>query len=437
MNLSGIFNKITRKRVLVIGDFMLDAYTIGQAKRISPEAPVAVVKVERTEERPGGAGNVALNLKSLGLDVAAIGRLGADDSGKRLAASLKSEGILMEGCAIQGSYNTPVKNRVIASNQQIVRIDYEETTSLPEQLEQQVIEALPKLLEEVSAVAISDYGKGFLTDTLLAALIKLARKNSIPVITDPKGADFSKYAGSTLIKPNFAEAAAVSGLDANADLDLIAQSVLNRSMCDRLIITRSEKGLSAFDKKGNREDFPVKIRKVKDVTGAGDTVLAILTFALANGLPIPAACRLANIAAGLAVEELGCARITLQALAERLLEDDVENKVFDDQHLYALQEVLKGRDVVLMGIEENTKVSIDLLKAIRTCKESGRDLILYLRDQKPCRDLIHILTGLKEVDYLIHHGESFRKLCRMIHPAKVYIFGEGKLSTIEEPAFLM
>ncbi len=208
-------------------------------------------------------------------------------------------------------------------------------------------------------------------------------------------------------------------------------------MCDRLVITRSEKGLSAFDKKGNREDFPVKIRKVKDVTGAGDTVLAILTFALASEPPMSAACRLANIAAGLAVEELGCARITLQALAERLLEEDVENKVFDDQHLYALQEVLKGRNVVLMGIEENTEVSSELLKSIRKCKEGGRDLILYLRDQKPCGELIHILTSLKDVDYLIHHGESFRKLCRMIHPAKLYIFGEGKLRSIEEPAFLM
>ncbi len=437
MNLSGIFNKISPKKALVIGDFMLDTYTLGQAGRISPEAPVAVVKVESVQQRPGGAGNVVLNLRSLGMEVAAVGRLGSDDSGEKLLDSLKEEGVLVDGCVVQSCYKTPVKNRIIAANQQMVRIDYEEDALLPEQMEQQVIEALPKLLDDVSVVAISDYGKGFLTDTLLAELIGLARRLGIPVIADPKGIDFSKYAGSTLIKPNFSEAVAVSGLDARADLDLIAKNVLSSSKCDRLIITRSEKGLSLFDKEGNRQDFPVAIRKVKDVTGAGDTVLAVITFILANGLPLSDACRMANIAAGLAVEELGCARITLQALAKRLLEEDVENKVFDDQHIYALKEVLNGRDVVLLGIDEGTEVSADLLKSIRSCKQGGRDLILYLRDKDPCPELIHILTTLKEVDYLIHHGESFRKLCRMIHPSLVYIFGKGKLQTIEEPALLM
>lgn len=437
MQISKLFNKISMRKVLVAGDFMQDAYTFGHAGRISPEAPVAVVKVKDIEKRPGGAGNVALNLRSLGLDVAAVGRLGADDAGNHLQSLLSEEGVMTQGCVVQRAYQTPVKNRIIASNQQIVRVDYEEAAPLPEELEQQVIETLPKLLEGVSAVAISDYGKGFLTAALLSALIAEARRRKIPVITDPKGLDFSKYAGSTLIKPNFSEALAASGLKSNAGLDEIAASVFNMAKCGQLIITRSEKGISSFDAKGNRIDYPAKIRKVKDVTGAGDTVLALLTFAFSNNFSLSEACHLANSGAGLAVEELGCAKITLQDLAKRLWEDDTENKVFDDKHLHALKEILKGKEVALLGIDENTFLSSDLLRAIQKCKESGRDLILYLRDKEPCSELIHMLSCLKEVDFLIHHGEGFKKLCRMIHPAHVYIFAEGKLQTLEEPALLI
>jgi len=437
MKLSRIFSQISPKKVLVVGDFLLDTYTTGDASRISPEAPVAVVRVGDVSHRPGGAGNVALNLVSLGLNVITLGRLGADDSGSRLKNDLEREGIDTVGLLTQEDYKTPIKNRIIASNQQMVRIDYEELTPISEKLENEIVLKLPFLLQEVEVVAISDYGKGFLSRELLGALIAEARQRKIPVVVDPKGADFSKYAHATLIKPNYKEAVAASGLEEGTDLDLIGQTVLQRSMCGELVVTRSDQGISYFPQKGTREDYPVKIRQVKDVTGAGDTVLAVLTFAMAHQFPRDMACRLSNIAAGLAVEVLGCARVTLQELAQRLLQEDVENKVFDDDHLYALQEVLKGRGLTLLGLEEDTHLSPELLKTIRSLSVTNRDLMIYLRDGAPCEELVHILTSLKDVDYIIHNHESFRKLCQMIQPCDVYVFGQSELKKLDQVTTLL
>lgn len=436
VKLTGIFNKIRRNKIMVVGDFLLDTYTIGKAKRISPEAPVAVVHVQREENRPGGAGNVALNLVSLESDVVIIGRVGDDQAGKTLLEFLKSEGIDISGMYIQHDFPTPVKNRILAENQQIVRIDYESVQPISEMLEQKIIEALPRLMDGVKVLAISDYGKGFLSKTLLAALIELAKQQNIIVIADPKGLDFSRYSGATIIKPNLGEAYAAANLPHDAPLEQVASRILHLSGADVLMVTRSEAGISLFHRGGNRSDFPVKKREIKDVTGAGDTVLAMLSCALASDLPIPTAVQLSNIAAGIAIERFGCARISLCELARRLLEEDVNNKVFDEEHLFALQRVLKHRKFSLLSIDSSQGLTANLFSTIRQFGEiKERELLLFLRDSNPEPEFIQLLASLYDVDYILLKGESLKSVCFMNFPEEIFIMDKGGgryVNSIEE-----
>lgn len=268
---------VNPNKILVIGDFLLDTYTMGQVKRISPEAPVAVLKVEHEEHRPGGAGNVVLNLLSLGASVVAVGRIGSDPMGEALRHALSSERVDVRGLFVQQCYPTPVKNRVIANNQQIVRIDRETIIPLPHPLELDVFALLPELLQDVDLIAISDYGKGFLTKKVLQAVIHEGRARGIPLIADPKGNDFSKYAGVTILKPNLGETYAAANMLPDESLEDAAHRILSKVEVEVLMVTRAESGISLFFKGGDRRDFPVKIREVKDVTGAGDTVLAVFS----------------------------------------------------------------------------------------------------------------------------------------------------------------
>jgi D-beta-D-heptose 7-phosphate kinase/D-beta-D-heptose 1-phosphate adenosyltransferase len=423
---------------MVIGDFVVDTYTIGKARRISPEAPVAVVNVQRTEQRAGGAGNAVLNLISLGSKVVAVGRIGYDAMGESLLKSLKEEGVSVEGIFTEPRYTTPTKNRIIADGQQIVRVDHEEVVPLNESLEQKIIEALPQLLSDVAVVAISDYGKGFLTRTLLAAIIEQAKERKIPVVADPKGIDFSKYRGATLIKPNLSEAIAASGLGHESSLEQVAVKLLKITEADTLMITRSEHGISLFHRNGLREDFPVQMREIKDVTGAGDTVLAMVTCALANGLPMPSIAQLANVAAGIAIEHFGCARVTLTELAVRLLEKDVTNKVFDEEHLFALQKVLQDKRFILIGLDSRLGITTSLLRSIRLVTQSkDRLLLVYIRDQNPSDEFVDILASLSDVNFIILNGESLRQFCSKLQPEEVYLVAENSMSRIEQVSALL
>ena len=434
--LAGVFSKIENKKTLVIGDLLCDAYTVGKARRISPEAPVAVVDVQHEESRPGGAGNVALNLKSLGLDVIASGRIGFDARGEELLQSLALDGISTYGIVKQSNYYTPVKNRIIADNQQIVRIDHEEIAQIPEQVEQQVIELLPQILKQVSVVAISDYGKGFLSQTLLTALLEHANQHQVPVIVDPKGLDFRRYRGATLIKPNLKEAYAASNLPPEASLDQVAERLLEITQTKYLLITRSEDGISIFGQDGTRQDFSTDVREVKDVTGAGDTVLATLTCAFANGLDIIEAAQLSNVTAGIAIEQLGCARVTLSELARRLLIGNTENKVFDEEHLFALQEALRGRRYQVLGISESDGLRTGLFKTIRLLAAEDRDLLLYIRDVQPSEEFVNVVASLQGVDFVILKSDSLQHLCTMITPEAVSILEEDSLKSLEGVAHL-
>ncbi|MFZ0565363.1 MAG: bifunctional ADP-heptose synthase [Chlamydiales bacterium] len=303
-----------KKTILVIGDLLLDAYTIGEVQRISPEAPVPVMRVSHKKYLPGGAGNVMLNLVSLGMEVKAVGRIGCDEGGDLFLKALAQEPIHTDWIIQDPKFQTPIKNRMIASGQQLLRVDYERASALNEAHHQMLVENLPHLLEDVDGIAISDYSKGFLTPSLLASLIDEANTREIPVITDPKGIDFHKYRGSTLLKPNLLEAKAAARLGEQASLDQIAQHLLNEVDIEALMITRSKEGISLFTPQQGRRDFPTYIHEVKDVTGAGDTVLAVVTAGITNKISLEEISLLANRAAGLAIEQVGCARISQEDL---------------------------------------------------------------------------------------------------------------------------
>lgn len=405
-----LLSRLNQVKILVVGDMLLDSYTIGKARRISPEAPVAVIEVQEEGSRPGGAGNVILNLISLGASVVAMGRVGNDLAGDTFCNALKNEGVDVKGIFIQHDYKTPVKNRVIANSQQIVRIDYEQSTDLDPFLEQQLISQLRSYIEDVKVIAISDYGKGFLTPAFLRTLISLANEKGIPLITDPKGDNFSKYKGTTAIKPNLAEAYAAAKLPSSATLEEVAQKILDETQVDLLMITRSEKGISLFNRSGQREDFPASIKEVKDVTGAGDTVLAMFVHALANGLSYSETAKLCNIAASIAIDEVGCARVSLSHLAHRLIQTDMVDKIFDEEHQLVLQQILKTKPFSLLVIKDQCDFSYPLFQLIQDLSQKSEMVVVYIEDKNSCQPLIEVLASLRGVSFIVAHKDNLDSL---------------------------
>lgn len=398
VNLIGNFSLLDKRKILVAGDLMLDTYTLGKARRISPEAPVAVIEAASYEERPGGAGNTILNLVSMGAEVIAFGRVGKDSAGKSLLKALVQENVSIEGIIEEESFKTPIKNRIIADGQQIVRVDHEEIKALSKEAEREILKKLPSLLTDVEAIAISDYGKGFLSDVLLKELISLARAHNIFIIADPKGNDFGRYYQVDLIKPNLKEAYLAAHLDPSASLEEVASRLLTKTGAKYLMVTRSEQGISLFESGKPQLDFPVAAKQVKDVTGAGDTVLAMLTLALASKLPLQTAIQFSNIAAGIAIEKFGCARITLSELATRLLEIDTANKVFDDKHLEALKAALANHPCSLVYLSSMPTSSIIQFLTEHKAK-TGHAILAALPSFN--QELLHILTALKPIDFIL------------------------------------
>ncbi|MBI3900789.1 MAG: HldE protein [Chlamydiia bacterium] len=317
---SSFFEKIRPFRALLLGDFLLDTYTTGKVRRISPEGPVPIFEVIHEESRPGGAGNVALNLNALGGEVVTIGRIGEDAEGQVLRELLQQGNVLTEGLFIQPDYRTPVKNRLIAASQQLLRVDQEKIEEVPHLFVNQIKEKILQLIDQVDVIAISDYGKGFLSRSLLAFILTEGRTRGIPVIVDPKGTDFTRYAGATLIKPNCLEAYSAARLSSDATLGEVALQIFQQVQGEWVLITRSEEGMSLFHQSGTQLDFPVRFKEVRDVTGAGDTALAVMCLGLGVGLDLSSSVQLANIAAGIAVERLGCARIALSEIFDRISE---------------------------------------------------------------------------------------------------------------------
>jgi D-glycero-beta-D-manno-heptose-7-phosphate kinase len=440
VKLIGMLSRFKSIKVLIIGDFMLDTYTTGKIRRISPEAPVSVLHVQKEESRPGGAGNVVLNLLSLGAQAIAVGRIGFDQAGEELRDFLEREGADVTSLFRQEGFQTPVKNRLIADAQQVLRVDKETISPIPEFLEQMVLERIVGLLEQVQIVAVSDYGKGFLSKNLLKHVIEASVQKNIPIIIDPKGNDFTRYRGATVIKPNLLEAYEAAKLPLEIPLERVAEVILKNTQVEMLLITRSEAGISLFNKAGESFHFPVRSKEVKDVTGAGDTTLAVISLAFGNGLDIKYAAQIANIAAGIAIERLGCARIRLSELAERLLELDVDNKIFDEEHLFALEQALKGKQYVVVGLDSSEGLSTAFFRSIRNLvarRHQEKKLIIYLRDTVPDEEFISILSSLTEVDFIVLKCESLRNLCEIIHPHEVFTMENGELIPLDTPKALL
>jgi D-beta-D-heptose 7-phosphate kinase/D-beta-D-heptose 1-phosphate adenosyltransferase len=312
-------------RVLVVGDVMLDGYVWGEVSRISPEAPVPIVRVTKRDERLGGAANVALNLAMLGARVELCGVVGADEAGAALRAMARRSGIGVEGVLRMRDRPTTTKVRVIGGHQHVLRIDEESVGALDADTEAAVVRSALALMEAFSlqVLVLSDYAKGVAGGELCATLIDAARRRGVPVIVDPKGADFSRYLGATAITPNLGELAAATGAPAD-DLHALhgAAARLRGSLgLDFIALTRGPDGISLVDDVGARH-FPAVAREVFDVSGAGDTVVATLAAALAAALPVEAAIGLANVAAGVAVGRLGTYAISAHELVEALSPQD-------------------------------------------------------------------------------------------------------------------
>lgn len=434
VKLIGMLSRLGPAKVLVIGDFVLDSYTSGKVQRISPEAPVSVLNALHEESRPGGAGNVVLNLMSLGASVTAVGRIGRDYAGEEIHNSLEKVGADVRGLFFQKNYKTAVKNRFIADSQQILRVDFESITPASEDLEDEVIKQLPTLMEECQIIAISDYGKGFLSHSLLGVIIEMAKARDIPVIVDPKGVDFTKYRGASILKPNLSEAYAAAKLPSELSLDEVATTILKTCGVQQLFITRSQEGISLFNRNGEKFDFPVRSKEVKDVTGAGDTVLAMLSVALANNLDIKYAAQLANIAAGIAIERIGCATINLSDMAERLMEFDQDNKIFDGEHIFALQQSLKGKKSSVLSIESNHGMSTAVFKSLRKLaeKDPEKKLVVYIRDGESDQEFISLIASLSDVDFIVVKCLSLKNLCDLIQPDEIYAIEESKLIDLDK-----
>lgn len=309
------------RTVMVIGDVMLDNYLWGNASRISPEAPVPVVKVKSSSSNPGGAANVAYNLRSLGAEVVLCGVVGDDNDGARLRSILQEIGVDTGGLVVDPGRPTTVKTRIIAQGHHVVRTDWERIVPLDPTVETVLIETMKKRLDQCNAVILEDYDKGLLRSDLIETVIAVCKEESRPVYADPKFDNFFSYQGVLLVKPNLEEASRAVGasLPFDDNLEEAGSTLRKRLNCEILLVTRGEEGMSLFDQSGHHH-IPTRARKVHDVSGAGDTVISTFCLAHLSGASSEEAAAVANYAAGRVCEEVGVVPITKEKLHEIILE---------------------------------------------------------------------------------------------------------------------
>lgn len=296
-------------RVLVLGDVMLDEFLWGKVARISPEAPVPVVEVQRQSYHLGGAGNVACNLRSLGGHAIVAGVVGRDAAAETLRQSLRAAGVESALAVADSGRPTTVKTRIVAHHQQIVRADREVSDEVPAALERQILERVRARLTDCGAVIVSDYQKGVVTGNVMKAVRALARRRRVPVLVDPKVRHFAFYRGVSVVTPNQLEAEQATGMRIRGDAELRAagERILTLLRCEAVLITRGEQGMALFERGRRPVHIPTAAREVFDVTGAGDTVIATLALAVCAGAHLAEAAALANYAAGVVVGKLGTA----------------------------------------------------------------------------------------------------------------------------------
>ena len=305
--------------VLVVGDVMLDRYIWGDVERISPEAPVPVVRAARRSDQPGGAANVAMNVAGLGARVTIAGFAG-DDADRHTLEGCLADAHVFSDLTTVPSHPTTSKLRILGGQQQILRLDVERTTAYPDEAYGGLLHSVGTVLEEIDAIVLSDYAKGVLSAEVCRTIIEKARARGIPVLVDPKHRDLSRYAGATTICPNLHEMSAATGLPHKDSAGMLeaARTMLPRLGLDYLTVTLSEKGIAVVRPETTRI-FPAVAKQVFDVSGAGDTVIATLALALASGLVIEDAVPLANIAAGIVVSKVGTVPVTRDELLTSLM----------------------------------------------------------------------------------------------------------------------
>ncbi|MGJ0318690.1 D-glycero-beta-D-manno-heptose-7-phosphate kinase [Aliarcobacter cryaerophilus] len=427
--------KLNKKpNILVIGDLMIDHYLWGSCDRISPEAPVQVVNVKKESSVLGGAGNVINNLVTLGSVVDVISVIGNDSVANELKSLLEKIDVPTSNLVVENNRKTSKKSRLIASQQQVLRYDMESIDDINENSHKQIIKTLEKNIDKYSSIILSDYGKGVLTTNLTKEIIKIANKNSIKVLVDPKGKDYSKYKGSYTLTPNKKEAMESTNIDIKDENSLIEALKSLKTQCELEVslITLSEQGIAIFDDELTIK--PTVAREVYDVTGAGDTVIASIAFALGNNLDIKDAIYFANLAAGVVVGKIGSATTTLDEIYEYEYSLHKSNstshiKTFDEIKTLASKLHSQGKKIVF------TNGCFDILhvghvKYLEVAKSYGDVLILGLNADSsvkklkgPTRpintqdDRAYILASLESVDYVvIFEEETPYELIKLIKP---------------------
>ena len=321
--LKTILARFSEAKILVVGDIMMDRFIWGKVSRISPEAPVPVVLIEKETLLLGGAANVVNNIHSLGGHVSLCGVIGDDEGGQRVLRELTQRGVDIRGLMIEEGRQTTTKTRIIAHQQQVVRIDRETTDFLKSSTFRDLSRFIDENIKDFDGIILSDYGKGLLTRELIRALIHRASETNKFVMVDPKLKNFFFYRGATVITPNTGEASAAAGAPITdlSSLKRVGKALLKRLRCEVLVITRGEEGMALFEP--NQEPYlvPTVAREVYDVTGAGDTVIGTMALAMAAGVGVKDAARLANHAAGIVVGKVGTATVTQEELAREIKRD--------------------------------------------------------------------------------------------------------------------
>lgn len=423
-----------KPNILVIGDLMIDHYLWGSCDRISPEAPVQVVNVKKENSVLGGAGNVINNLVSLGSSVEVISVIGDDSVANELKTLLSNIGVSFDNLVVEKGRKTSKKSRLMASNQQVLRYDSESVDEISKNSSNKILEILEKNIKNYSAIILSDYKKGVLTTTLTQDIIKLANRYKIKVLADPKGKDFSKYKGAYTLTPNKKEAMEATNIDIKDEKSLVEalKSLKQNCNLEVSLITLSEQGIAIFD--DELFTSPTAAREVFDVTGAGDTVIASITFALSCGVDIKKALYFANLAAGVVVGKIGSATASLDEIYEY---ESQLNKSSSSSHIKTFDEIEKlakklhsqGKKIVF------TNGCFDILhvghvKYLEEAKSYGDVLILGLNADSSVRklkgssrpinsqdDRAYILASLESVDYVvIFEEETPYELIKLIKP---------------------
>lgn len=410
-------------RVLVVGDLILDRYVSGDVRRISPEAPIAVLAAGRREERLGGAGNVVANLRAMDAEVDVVGFVGEDDDGRALRELFASFGVDSSGCVSDDRRPTTVKTRFVSGVQQMLRVDWEDAVLANGGAEDRLLDMLRERLARADALILSDYGKGVLTPRVLAEAIRLGRERGVPVLVDPKGTDYTRYRGATLLTPNRKEAEEALGrsLHRLEDVPAGAEQLKRDVELTCSIITLGADGIYFLDEEGAGALVPTTAQAVFDVTGAGDTVISHLTLALAEGWKLADAVALANTAAGIVVGRQGAASVTRDELRKGLgMRGARPRKVQDEGGLDAMVTRWRqeGRRIVF------TNGCFDVLHAghvqyLRFARSQGDVLVVGVNDDasverlkgptrpvNPLADRMEVLAALEMVDAVAPFGDD-------------------------------